>query len=73
MVSQKTAKPPFNEDRMSRQEAADYLGLSYGTLAQWASQGINDLPYHKIGNRAYYRRSELDRWLEKQERTQTEF
>jgi excisionase family DNA binding protein len=65
--------PPFNEDRMTRQEAADYLGVSYGTLSHWASKGINNLPYRKIGLRTYYLRSELDQWLEDQKRTQTPF
>lgn len=65
--------PRFDEDRMPRQEAADYLGLSYNTLKNWAVTGNGDLPYHKVGSRVYYRRSELDAWLEVRKQTRTPF
>lgn len=62
----------FNEDRMTRQEAADYIGLSYNTLKNWAVTGDGDLPFHKVGSRVFYRRSELDAWLESRKRTKSE-
>ena len=63
----------FDEDRMNRQQAADYLGLTYSTLKNWACTGEGDLPYHKVGGRVYYRRSDLDKWLESRKRTKSEY
>lgn len=63
----------FDQDRMNRHEAAAYLGLSYNTLKNWATTGEGDLNYHKVGRLVYYRRSELDRWLESRKRTKSEF
>jgi hypothetical protein len=56
---------PFDQDRLSRVEAAKYLGLENpGTLEVWASTKRYDLPYVKIGRRVFYRRSALDRFIE---------
>jgi excisionase family DNA binding protein len=68
-MSQSTA---FDQDRMTRKEAADYIGVSKGTLDNWASTGYGDLPFYKVGGQVYYRRSDLDKWLEQQKRTHTE-
>ena len=43
-------------DWLSSAEAADYLGLSRGHLANLRGQ----VPSHKVGGRRRYRRSELD-------------
>ena len=48
---------------IDRQAAADYLGVTKGTLEIWASTGRYELPYVKVGARAKYRRSELDKWI----------
>ena len=61
----------FAEDRLSRKEAAAYLGVSPGTLEVWASTGRYDLPFVKIGRLAYYRRSELDVFIKSRTRTST--
>ncbi len=60
---------PWNEDRLTRKEAANYLGVAPGTLDVWASTGRYDLPFVKIGRFAFYRRSSLDAFIE--DRTQT--
>jgi len=53
-----------NQDPLfSRQEAAQYLGLSTKTLATWASTGRQNLPMVKIGSRAKYRKSDLDAFI----------
>ncbi len=57
-------KIAFNNDRLSRKEAADYLGLALATLEIWASTGRYNLPFIKIGRRVYYRRSDLDAFIE---------
>ncbi|ACO74719.1 helix-turn-helix domain-containing protein [Laribacter hongkongensis] len=45
-----------------RQQAAEYLGLSENTLAQFASQGGGPV-YFRVGRRVMYRQQDLDAWL----------
>ena len=51
---------------LSRQEAAEILGLKPQTLAAWACQNgpDRDLPVIKIGRLARYRREDIDRFIE---------
>ena len=56
---------PFPEDRLPRTEAAAYIGVVPGTLEVWASTGRYDLPFIKIGRRVFYRRSDLDAFIER--------
>jgi excisionase family DNA binding protein len=44
---------------LNRQEAADYLGVTKGTLEVWASTGRYNLPFVKIGRLAKYRFGDL--------------
>ena len=60
-IMEKQTKP--TSDRLSRSEAAQYLGLSPNTLARWAVDGTHALPYYRIGNRALYEKSDLDALL----------
>ena len=48
------------DGRLTRKDAAKYLGLQPKTLAMWAIQGRGP-PFLKIGNRAFYYRDALDR------------
>ena len=48
------------DGRLTRRDAAKYLGLQPKTLAMWAIQGRGP-PFLKIGNRAFYYRDALDR------------
>jgi excisionase family DNA binding protein len=57
---------------LTRKQAAEYLGLHSQTLAKWASTGSQQLRYLKIGNRTFYRQSDLDAWVKSRERTQVE-
>jgi excisionase family DNA binding protein len=57
---------------LTRKQAAEYLGLHSQTLAKWASTGQYQLKYLKLGNRAYYRQTDLDAWVKSRERTQVE-
>ncbi len=50
--------------RLSRQEAAHYLGVAPATLAVWSCTKRYDLPYVKVGRRVQYRLIDLDRFLE---------
>jgi predicted DNA-binding transcriptional regulator AlpA len=60
------AVPEESEDRfLTRQEAADMLGLAVSTLATWRSQGRSDAPpMHKFGRSARYSQRELREWSE---------
>lgn len=50
---------------MTRVEAAEYLGLRPQTLAIWKLTGRNGLPCIKVGRLCKYRRSDLDKFLER--------
>ncbi len=56
---------------LNRIEAAGYLGVLPQTLAVWASTGRYQLPFVKVGRKVYYRRVDLDAWLESRTQTQT--
>lgn len=49
--------------RLTRREAAAYLGVSEKTLGVWASNGRYEIPYYKLGNRTLYERTDLDAFL----------
>ncbi len=60
---------PFNLDRLTQAQAAEYLGLiNPKTLAVWRSTNRYDLPFYKIGNLVFYRRSDCDDFLERNRR-----
>ena len=46
-------------------ETAKDLGVTTGTLANWRSTGLVDLPYVKIGRLVRYRRSDVQAWIER--------
>lgn len=56
---------------LTRQQAADYLGVKPQTLAVWASTGRYKLTFVKVGRFARYRLADLDTWLESRTATQT--
>lgn len=47
------------DGRVSRDEAAKFLGISPKTLAQWKSLGRGPLP-RKVGGRAFYYLRDLE-------------
>lgn len=49
-------------DRLTREEAAEYLRVSPRTLDRWHEERIGP-PRIKIGRRIEYRRSVLDAWI----------
>lgn len=56
---------------LTRQEAAEYLGVKPQTLAVWASVGRYGLRFVKVGRRVRYRKEDLDRFLDERTATQT--
>ena len=49
---------------LTRNQAAEYLGIRPQTLAAWALTGRYNLPMVKVGRWVRYRKSDLDAWLE---------
>lgn len=53
----------INPNRMTPQQAAEHIGVSVRTLANWRSSKLFKLPYAKIGGSIRYTKSDLDEWL----------
>jgi excisionase family DNA binding protein len=49
---------------IDRKDAAEYLGVSAGTLANWQSTGFRRVPHVKIGKRVRYRITDLAKFVE---------
>jgi excisionase family DNA binding protein len=49
---------------LTPQEAADFLGVSEGTLAVWRCVNRYPLPYIRIGRNVRYDAADLVEWLE---------
>lgn len=60
----------IQDPRLTRAEAADYLGVLPKTLANWASTGRYQLKFHKVGGRVIYLKSDLDKWIASRGTTQ---
>lgn len=56
---------------LSPEDAAELLGLSPGTLANWRSSGRESLSYLKCGRSVRYRASEIRRYLQRQQTEHT--
>ena len=56
---------------LGTKKAADYLGISKGTLDVWRSTGRYQLPFIKIGRIIKYRQSTLDTFIEQRTMTHT--
>lgn len=58
-----------NPGLLTEQQAAEYIGVSPGTLSVWRSTGRYCLPFLKIGHKVRYRLSDLEAWIKSRERT----
>lgn len=56
-------------ERMTRDQAAAYLGVKKATLNCWAVTGKYNLPFQRIGSRVFYLKSDLDAFIERRTRT----
>ena len=52
-----------SSDYMRRWEAAKYLRISPRTMARWIDRGV--IPYARVGRLTLFRKSALDRAMEK--------
>lgn len=57
--------------KLTRSEAAEHLGVNTQTLANWAHTGKVKIPFHKVGRKVIYFKSDLDAYLDSTRRTQT--
>ena len=54
-----------NDDIMTVKELADYLKIAEKTTYRFASEG--KVPGFKVGSAWRFRKSEIDRWISRQE------
>lgn len=54
----KDADTPPTSEYLTRQEVADYFGITLPTVHQWTVIGI--LLAYKVANRVYYKRKEVE-------------
>lgn len=54
-----------NTQLLTPLEAANYLGVTVGTLNVWRCTGRYSLPFVKVGRRVRYTRSHLDDFIER--------
>ncbi|EBI5827183.1 DNA-binding protein [Salmonella enterica] len=53
------------ERKLTRPEAADYLGVTTRTMANWHSSGRVKIPFYKVGKKkVLYLKSDLDAYLD---------
>jgi len=50
--------------RLNEAEAAKYLGVHYQTMRYWRLTSKPRVQFRVIGNRAYYEKEDLDKYLE---------
>lgn len=53
----------IQDNYISLEEAADYLGIKPVTLRGWIKRPEKDFPAHKIGKFWRFKRSEIDSWV----------
>ena len=52
-----------NDNYISIDQAAEYLGIKTVTLRNWIKKPNNDIPAHRVGKMWTFKRSELDEWV----------
>ena len=57
------------KDLINERAAAEFLGVSPGTLSVWRSTGRWAIPFIKVGGSVRYKRIDLERWLESRTRS----
>lgn len=62
-INELNLEKPVNEDVFDIKEATSYLKLSKATLYRMTMD--REIPHYKIGRRLYFRREELDAWINK--------
>ena len=52
-------QPKVPEELMTRHEVADFFKVTLSTIWKWSKNG--NLTYYGVGNRVYYKRSEIEK------------
>lgn len=65
-TSADTDATPATIGLMTDDQTATYLGLAPRTLANWRSRKKGPRPAMRIGRAVYYRRADVDAWLDEQ-------
>jgi excisionase family DNA binding protein len=55
-------KEKYYPERMNHQQASEYIGMSKAYLYQCTTR--NEIAVYKKGNRNFFKKSELDAWME---------
>ena len=63
MQNEPTQTFNFASERMTRPQAAEYLGTSAEFLEQDVTSKRHRIPFIKIGRKVAYLKSDLDNWL----------
>ncbi|MEI6056774.1 MAG: helix-turn-helix domain-containing protein [Lentisphaerota bacterium] len=58
-------------NKLNTHQAAEYLGLSPGTLVNWRYTKTNIIPHYKFGSRIIYTQEDLDLFQAKCKRDDT--
>jgi len=56
--------PPILNDRMTPEEVSAELGVTTQALEVWRSTRRYPLPHYKLGRRIFYRRSDVEAFIE---------
>ena len=59
------------KSRLTRAEAAEYLGLTVTTLEVYASRGVPPLRYSRVGKHAFYDLADLESFQRSRTRSGT--
>lgn len=57
---------------LDTKQAAEYLGVTTGTLAVWRTNKTYLLPYLKVGGLIRYKQEEIDKWLDRRTKNKQE-
>ena len=66
LLSYSFDSPSNASEMLTREEAAEYMGIATQTLANWASTNRHDLPFTRVGRSVRYRKSDVDAWINRQ-------
>lgn len=69
--SRKLARYHNREDWLDNQDVCQLLNISLRSLQSYRNRGI--IAYSMIGHKCYYKRSDLDRLIEKSKRDNSEY
>jgi excisionase family DNA binding protein len=61
-IKEKPSEEKYFPERMNQKQACEYLDMSTNYLYQLTAK--NEIAFYKKGNRNFFKKSELDEWME---------